>query len=135
MEEGSELFSNIQELQQRNLELTSRIQTMEVEKDEAIRNAQDDQFNELKHKLEVATQNLETVELRNKHLVTCKNEAEKQRDYYKKSFDELQKRSDDAVDSPRVNQLRREKENAESRAQLSEQRAAELKQELTRTEQ
>lgn len=107
---------------------------MEVEKDEAIRNAQDDQFNELKHQLEVATQNLETVELRNKHLATCKNEAEKQRDYYKKAFDELQKRADDALDSPQVKQLRRDKEGAESRAKLAEERLVGLKEELKRTE-
>ncbi|KAI6190590.1 M protein repeat protein [Aphelenchoides bicaudatus] len=135
VEEGSELFSSIQELQQRNLELISRIKTMEVEKDEAIRNAQDAQFNELKHKMEVATQNLETSELRSKNLATCKNEAEKQRDYYKKAFDDLQKRAEDALDSPKVNQIRRDKEAAESRAQLAEQQVTDLKQELERNEQ
>lgn len=108
---------------------------MEVEKDEAIRNAQDAQFNELKHKLEVAVQNVETIELRNKHLITCKNEAEKQRDYYKKMYDDLQKRANESLDPMQVNELRRSLETAQERAALAEQRLNDIRQELATNEQ
>lgn len=111
-----------------------RIQTIEVEKEEAIRNAQDAQFNELKNKLEVAVQNAEIVDLRNKHLLTCKNEAEKQRDYYRKMYDGLQKRADKSLNPLKVTELKRTLDVAQERAALAERRLEEAKKELTQVE-
>lgn len=107
---------------------------METEKDEAIRNAQNAHLNEIKHQLEIANQNLETAELHKKHLISCKNEAEKQRDYYKKTHDELQRRADDSMNSLQANELRRERDGALEKANLTEQKMVELKKQLERND-
>lgn len=107
---------------------------MEVEKDETIRNAQDAQFNELKQKLEVANQIAETIELRNRHLVTCKNEAEKQRDYYKKLYDEWQKGVGGAMEPRQIVEVKREIEVVREQASQAEKRLTDSKMELERVE-
>jgi hypothetical protein len=62
------------------------------------------------------------------------SETEKQRDFYKKHYDDLQKRSEDRLDSGRITELKRNLEKSAERASLAEQRVADLKEETAKNE-
>ncbi|KAI6196644.1 hypothetical protein M3Y94_01133600 [Aphelenchoides besseyi] len=131
---GENVFSNIEELQQKNLELISRLQTMESEKEDAIRTTHDQQFEEMRQKLSVIEQQSESLEVRNRHLTTCLSEAEKQRDYYKKLHSEVENRLNEYLDPYRVAELKRNLEACSARETLAKQQAETLQSELEKAE-
>ncbi|KAI6179365.1 hypothetical protein M3Y98_00602500 [Aphelenchoides besseyi] len=131
---SGDVFSNIEELQQKNLELIGRLQTMENEKEDAIRTTHNQQFEEMRQKLSLTEQQSESLEDRNRHLTTCLSEAEKQREYYKKLHSEAENRLNEYLDPYRAAELKRNLEASLARENLAKQQAEALHSDLEKTE-
>ncbi|KAI6226225.1 hypothetical protein M3Y99_01322600 [Aphelenchoides fujianensis] len=129
-----EAFGSIQELQRQNLDLINKIQTMESEKEEAIRTSHNEQFEEMKRQLESTRHQLDAVEIRNNHLTASLGEAERQRDAFKKLHGELEKRMTEWLDPSRVLALRKDLEATLHRAEKAEEELRTMKEGFEQTQ-